>query len=672
MSTFPTSYSRAPNLLFTQASLNAIGKTNFQLLRVNQQLSTGLDILRPSDDPTRSATISTLDARLERSNQILRNLGFATDSLDSLDVALGDAKSLIDEALSIGNEQIGVPTDPETRASQANVIDSLINSLFNIANRESVVGYIFGGKSPGHAPVQLVNGAYRFVGGRGGLTADLGGVSDIPITLGADNAIGAVSARVEGTVDLDPALTANTRLADLNGARSLGVNTGVINMRFNGGASVEIDLTDAETAGDVADAITAAIQQYETDYGVTILGPGGVSFNGGSFSADVPAGSLEFSDTQGSFVALDLGLTDGAGSVFDSLNPAGADLDPRLTWTTPVSALTGLGGAALDQVSLTTAGVNYTIDLSSANTLADIRSAFEAGGTNVVVEIAEDGRSINVKTALAGTRDQAMSIAEVAGGNDTATLLGVRTLQADTLLSDFNDARGVRVNETEPDMKVTLGDGFELEFDLTSDDLGTVQDLLDAINTQAAAQLTAAGRPTTDFTAGLASPGNGITFTQDAALAASGPLDVDRLNNSGLAEDLGLLDATLDATGAVLTSQDRTVVRVDNVFTHLLDLAQALRNDDTLGIEVAYGKLKNSVDRLSQSRAIVGGYSRRVGDEKLRQEDRQVLDESLRSNLRDVDFAAASSRFAQLQLQLQAGLSVAAQSQQLTLLNYLG
>jgi flagellin-like hook-associated protein FlgL len=37
-----------------------------------------------------------------------------------------------------------------------------------------------------------------------------------------------------------------------------------------------------------------------------------------------------------------------------------------------------------------------------------------------------------------------------------------------------------------------------------------------------------------------------------------------------------------------------------------------------------------------------------------------------------VDYASASTRFAQLQLQLQAGLSVAAQSQQLTLLNYLG
>lgn len=672
MSTFPTSYARTPNLLFTQASLSAINLTNAGLLRLNAQLSSGRDLLRPSDDPVRAATVSTLDARLERSEQILKNLGFASDSLDTLDSALGDAKDLIDQALSIGLEQLSTPTDGSTRDGQANIIDSLVHSLYTIANRESVVGYVFGGKSPGHAPVQLIGNSYRFVGGRGGMLADLGGISDIPLTLGADNAIGATSARVEGTVDLDPALTAGTRLSDLNGARSLGVQTGEIQMRFNGGASVTVDLTGAETIGDVEDALTAAIQQYESDYGVSILGPGGVSTTGGAISLDVPSGSLEFSDLQGSYTALDLGLTDGSGSVFDSLNPDGVDLDPRLTWTTPISALTGLGGASLDQINLTTGGVSRTIDLSSAQTLGDIRSAFESGGTNVVVELSEDGTGISVKTAVAGTRDQAMVISEVTGGNDTATLLGIRTLSADTNLSDFNDGRGVRVNETEPDFTITLGDGFVITIDLTSSDIGTVQDVLDAINTQAAAQLTAASRPTTDFVAGLDYPGNGITFTQDAALAGSGGLAVTRLNNSQALDDLGLADGSLDPTGATLTSEDRASVRVDNMFTHLLDLAEAMRNNDTLGMEVAYNKLKDGVDRLSQSRAIVGGYARRVEDEVKRQEDRQVLDESLRTQLRDVDYAAASTQFAQLQLQLQAGLTVASQSQQLTLLNFLG
>ncbi len=671
MTSFPTSFGRSPNYLFTQASMNAINRTNFQLLRVNTQLSSGLDLLTPSDDPVRSAIVSTLDGRLERNTQILKNLGFASDSLDTLDVALRDAKDLIDEAMGIALEQSSTPTDAATRAGQANIIDSLVRSFYTIANRESVVGHIFGGTAPGRPPVELVGNAYRFVGGRGGMTADLGGVSDIPITMGADNAVGAISARVEGTVDLDPALTRATRLADLNGARSVGVNTGQLQMRFGAGPTVTVDLSGAVTAGNAADTITAAIRQYESDNAVTILGPGGVSFAGGAFSIDVPAGDLTFTDLQGSFTALDLGLTDGAGSVFNAGSPAGADLDPRLTWTTPVSALTGLAGP-LGQVSLTTGGQNYTIDLSGAQTLADIRSAFEAGGTGVVVELSDDGRSIDVRTAVAGTRAQAMTIAETATGGDTATLLGIRTLSPDTRLADFNDGRGVSISTTEPDFTITLGDGFAITIDLTAQDTGTVQQLLDAVNDQAQAQLAAAGRPATDFVAELEHPGNGIVFEQDAALAASGKVGVTRLNNSPAAEQLGLLNATVDATGARLTSQDRSSVRVDNMFTHLLDLAEALRNNDTLGIELAYSKLQSGVDRLNQARAVNGGYAKRVSDEVIRQEDRKVLDESMRSQLRDVDYAAASTRFAQLQLQLQAGLSVAAQSQQLTLLNFLG
>lgn len=671
MTSFPTSFGRAPNHLFTQASLNAINRTNVGLLRVNTQIASGLDILTPSDDPVRSAIISTLDSRLERNAQVLKNLGFAADSLDTLDVALRDAKDLVDQAMGIALEQSSTPTDAATRAGQANIIDSLVRSFFTIANRSSVVGHIFGGVAPGRAPVELVGNAYRFVGGRGGMTADLGGISDIPITMGADNAIGAISARVEGTTDLNPALTRATRLADLNGARATGINTGEIVMRFNAGPPLTVDLSSAVTAGNVADTITAAIRQYESDHAVTILGPGGVSYSGGAFSIDVPAGDLTFTDLQGSFTALDLGLTDGAAAAFNAGSPNGADLDPRLSWTSPVSALTGLTGP-LGQLRLTTGGKDYTIDLSGAQTLADIRSAFEAGGTGVVVEISRDGRSINVKTAVAGTRAQAMTIAEVTGGGNTATLLGVRTLSPATRLADFNDARGVGFNPTDPDFRITLGDGFEITIDLTAQHMGTVQDLLNAVNTQAQAQLAAAGRPATDFNAELEFPGNGIVFAQDPALAATAKISVTRLNNSPAAEQLGLLNPTLDPSGARLTSQDRSSVRVDNMFTHLLDLAEALRTNDTIGIELAYSKLQAGVDRLNQSRAVNGGYARRVSDEITRQEDRKVLDTSMRSQLRDVDYAAASTRFAQLQLQLQAGLAVAAQSQQLTLLNYLG
>jgi flagellin-like hook-associated protein FlgL len=677
MSTFPTSYSRSPTLLFTQNSMNALGRTNFAISRLNEQLSTGLDLLRPSDDPIRSATISILDSRLEYTDQLLKNLEFAGNSLGTLDNALGDAKSLIDEAFSIASEQLSSPSDPESRAGQAVIIDSLINSLFDISNTESLVGYVFGGTAPGTPPVSFLNGGYQFSGERGGLFAALGSASNVPITLGADNAIGALSNRIEGTIDLDPNLTVNTRLDDLNGARQLGISKGTFEMTFNAGATVSIDITGADTIGDVADIVQAAIIQYETDNGVTILGPGGVGVSGGSLDFDIASGNLEFFDTQGSNVGADLGLVQDPAIPFTTAAGIGLDLDASLTWTTPISQLTGLGGAALDDIQLNTNGQTVDVDLSGATTLGDIRSALEAAGTGVRVEISEDGRGLNVVTETAGTDNLALSIAEVAGGNDTATLLGIRSFASDTPISVFNDGRGVEIATGNADPKqnndfiITLGDGYEISIDLQPDDIATVGTLISAINTQADAQLFADGRPLSDFDAQISPTTNGIEFTQSAAVGASGTLKISP-DNSPAAEQLGLTNSTSINGGNTLVSEDRAKVRVNNLFTHLLDLAEALRSDDTLGIEIASQNMKDSLDELIQSQGLVGGYARRIDTEVLRQEDKQIFDSAMRSQLRDLDYAQASSRFSQLQLQLQATMSVIAQSQSRTLLDFLG
>ncbi|PCI08899.1 hypothetical protein COB72_07385 [bacterium] len=671
MSTFPTSYSRSPTLLFSQNSLNALGRTNFQLSRLNEQLSTGLDLLRPSDDPIRSATISILDSRLEYNDQLLKNLQFAGNSLATLDNALGDAKSLIDEAYGIALGQISTPSDRESRSGQAIIIDSLINSLYGISNTESIVGYVFGGTNPGSPPVNFINGGYNFSGERGGLLAALGTASDVPITLGADNAIGALSNRIEGSVDLNPDLSDSTRLVDLNGARDLGISQGVFEMSFNSGVSVSVDISAADTIGDVADIIEAAIIQYESDNGVTILGPGGVGTSGGSLDFDIAGGSLEFTDNLGSNVGKDLGIVQDPAVALTTLAGTGIDLNPNLTWTTSISSLSGLGGNALDDIQLQINGQSVTVDLSGATNLGDIRSQIEAAGTGIRVEIGEDGTGINIITESATTINQAMSISEVSGGNDTATLLGIRSFASDTPLSVFNDGRGIEISD-DKDFVITLGDGYEIPINLLPADIATVGSLITAINTQANAQLTADGRPTTQFDAQLSATTNGIEFTQSFVISPANSLSISPASNSPAAEQLGLLDTTSTNGGDTLISEDRAKVRVINLFTHLLDLSEALRNDDTLGIQLASQEMKVSLDELIQSRALVGGYAKRIDTEVVRQEDKRIFDLSMRSELRDLDYAAASSRFSQLQLQMQATLSVIGQTQSRTLLDFLG
>ncbi|MBL4810495.1 MAG: hypothetical protein JKY43_10620 [Phycisphaerales bacterium] len=683
MSSFPTSYSRAPSLMFTMQSLSNINATNVAIGRLSNQLATGLDILRPSDDPVRSASISTLDSRIEYTAQLLKNLNFADSSISTLDQILADTKNLIDEASSIASSQIN--SDPETRQSQAVIIDSLIDSLFSLSNQESMLGYVFGGSAPGRQPMIYDRGAYRFVGELGGLTAALGTASNVPLTLDIGSTIGELSSRMDGIVNLNPGLTPDTLLSDLNGANGNGVHTGTIEFSFNGGQVVQVDLTGSITVGNVLDKLNAAVQQYETDQAVTVLGPNAFSISGGSISADIPAGSLAFTDLAGASIASDLGLTNNAAVPFSAANPNGQDLAANLTWTSTVASMAGLGGAPLGSIQLANNGATYNIDLSGAETLADIKSAIESGNTGVRVMISDDKQSINIVTEVAGTQIHAMSISEVVGGGGTAELLGIRTLSSNTRIENFNSGDGVEVisGRTDPltglidpalntDFEIKLGDGFVISIDLSNTDIISVGTLITAINTQADAQLTAASRPTSDFTANMGSIVNGIEFNQPASIASGGAIGIRPLNNSQAAEQLGLMDGKSGGSNVLFRSEDRATIRVNNLFSNLLDLSEALKANDTFGIEIATKRLGLSQDNVTLARSTVGGYAQRIGDETRRQEDRIVFDQAVRSQLRDLDYASASTEFSQLQLQLQAGLTVASQTQQLTLLDFLG
>ncbi|MFI4898538.1 MAG: flagellin [Phycisphaerales bacterium JB059] len=685
MTSSPSGIGRVPHLLRNQTSLALLGKTNAELFKLSQQLSTGLAISRPSDDPIRAASISVIDDRLERSEQVLRNLEYATGALSVIDNTLTEAQNLVNEAKSIASAQISTPSSASEREAQANVVDSLIQSLFGLANQESVVGHIFGGTQPGKNPVVDIAGAYQYVGGVGSLQTDIGSGRTIPVTLGAQNTIGATSARVEGSADLDPDLTLDTRLADLGGAQGLGVTDGVFELAINGGTRFSVGHDGADTVGDVVDAITAAIEQAETDQGVSILGAGGVSISGEAITIDVPAGSLEAFDTTGSTVGADLGLVSSPAAPFNAGNLAGADLAPRVGWTTPISALSGIT-PPLGEIQITNNAKVSVVDLSGASTLSDIRSLIESGVPGTRVELSADGRSIDVVTEIAGGVDRALSITEVAGNNSTATQLGIRSYMETTALSDFNDGRGVEVlsGATDPvtglpdpardvDFSITLwtgtADELEIDIDLQPEDIVDVGTMLAAINAQADAALTGAGYATTDFEVQLPAEGNGLELVQSGAFGGS--IEITRKNNSLAPEALGLLDGSLDGTGNVFTSSDRAKVRVDNLFTHLIDLRDALRNNDTTGIQFASTKIEEAGARLSETHGLVGGYAKRVDDEIRREEDRVVLDETTRSSLRDTDCAEAATRLSLLQSQLQATYQVTASTSQLSLLNFL-
>ncbi|MEA5557597.1 flagellin N-terminal helical domain-containing protein [Nodularia spumigena] len=697
MTSIQPGFSRVPNLLMSRGTLASLSRTSVGLYQVQQQLSTGQRISRPGEDAVAAATVSILDARLERSAQILRNLDHASSSLSSLDVALGELSNIVNEGKQIASEQVNSTSDTTERAAQANVVNTLLQSLLSVANRTGVQGHLFGGSTPGTTPISSFFGGYRFNASGPGLLTDLGLGAAIPITQGEGSSVGSTSARVAGLVDLEPGLVNAARLTELGGARGLGVSKGVMQMRFDGGPVQTIDLSSADTIGHVATQITAAIRQYETAQGVTILGPGGVSLDGESLSFDIvpgppPAGpdpELEFSDIGSGVMAKDLGLaSDTTPLTFSATAPSGLALSPQITWTTPLSALAGLdisGSGTLGTIRVSNAGRTAEIDLSSATNLQDIRNAIENAGLGLRVQLNPTDGTLDVLSEVSGSTSQSLSITDTDPGNPTATRLGIRTFSAQTPISDMNGGRGVRIvhNQTDPisglpdpardvDFRIALGDvaGTVINVDLRPEDMTTVQATIDRINSQIADGLTAAGYPTTTLSVSIGGTDNGLVLSRTGTFAS--PLAVEQANNSGAAHDLGLIGGSISTDGATLTGEDRAKVRVDSLFSALLDLREALLTNDTAGIAIAGQKLESFVGRVANERAIVGGNARRVDQELLHQESRTTVDLTTRSQLIDTDYAEASLRLSLLQTQLTAGLQTAASTLSRSLLDYLG
>ncbi|MCH8316421.1 MAG: hypothetical protein IIA64_10645, partial [Planctomycetes bacterium] len=259
MSSIPSNLARVPNTLVSQIVRSSLTRTQQDILRLQIQLTTGKAVNRASDNPVAASSISVLDDLIERRDQRLRNLSHGDSVLGNVDAALGDASEMLLEAKGIGSSQIGVGSDAETRKNQAQVIDAMINQLIGIANRQFQDLYLFGGDATANPPIVELLGGLQYQGVGDGMTTDVGSAGPLAITMSGEDAFGTLSARVQGAVDLNPTMTGNTRLLDLNGGRGFGISLGTINADVNG-VDVVIDLSDAHTVSDVIATLEAAIQ----------------------------------------------------------------------------------------------------------------------------------------------------------------------------------------------------------------------------------------------------------------------------------------------------------------------------------------------------------------------------------------------------------------------------
>jgi len=336
---------------------------------------------------------------------------------------------------------------------------------------------------------------------------------------------------------------------------------------------------------------------------------------------------------------------------------AGSNLNARLTDQTLLADL----GTAVDFASglqIIQGQQTVVADFSAATTIEDMKNVIDALGMGLRMSINDAGTGLELISEVSGI---SLSIGE--NGGTTATDLGLRTMGQVTQLSDFRNGLGVELTAAgEPDLSISLHDGTSFTVDLAA--ASDVSDVISIIEAQAVLNGLTIG---VDFDVDLAATGNGLVVTDNTV--GGNDFAVANAGLSHAAEHLGI-DQNVGASG-VLTGTDESQVRVDNLFTHLIDLEAALRNNNEFGITLAGSRLEENIDQVVSARARVGIQAKRIEDQKTLVEDQGFQEQKVLSELQDADLTEVLTRFSQLQMQMQASLQAGAATMQLSLMDFL-
>ncbi len=662
---YPVVAGRTSDSLSRYRSLYQVQVSKQGIQQLEDQLSSGKRFGAPSQDPTAAIRVIGIQRDLEFRDQTLRNLDLSQGYLNVTESTLGNVQDTLTEIRGLGVESAGNVNSEAERTGWVSQINATIERLTAAANTRYQDRYLFAGGRVDTPTVSNVKNAIQFTGNESSLLTIADSGEYVAHNVTGQKALGLISDSVVSRVDLDPAAIASTRLADLNGG--LGISPGAIQLA-DGNERVIVDLSSAETLGDVIERVNAAAPlsgrkvQFSLSNGALV-----------AVYEDGAPGQLRILESATGRTAADLGILVETPST--PLPITGSTLDPILRPTTLLSQLNGgLGFNANDGIRIEQNGKSYNILIGTAVTLEDVTNTINGSGAAVRADITPDGKSLRIRSTQSGTN---FSIGESTG--NLAERLGLRTFHGQLRLDQLNFGQGINQADG-PDLIFQRNNGSEFSVDLVG--TITVQEVLDRINNHVVNQ-----DPARKINASLNAVGNGITISSPEYVVdplgpplttTPGPIKIRNGGGSQAAWGLGLIpigstesEASLVGTTYSILGKDPNPQEVKGVFNSLIRLREAITAQDTTGIARAVELLDQDLSRLSLSRGSLGVRQQRIDDLKSLQEDNQIELKADESRNFDADLVQTISELQARQASYEASLKLLGNSSQLSLFNYI-
>lgn len=638
-------FSRPSSGLSQDVIQNNIRRLQEEILLAQEQISSGIRLVRPSIDGIATVRVLDIEAALRKNEQYEKNIDRTVTNLNFSDVTLGNVKEIIDRARQIVLTSTSSPSLASQKQNFAVEVNELLRQAMNLANTTLEGRSIFGGSKVQSAPYSAVGNAVSFTGTNDELRMNVADSINVTSNILPDESFVVFSSGIKGEnttglpIDLNPALTLSTRVSALN--NGTGFSRG--QFTITGAAAATVDVSIADTVSDIVDLIN----QNTTTTGIT------ASINTtGIVLTRAGGGTIIVQELFGGNTAQSLGiLTPAAGSP----SPVtGTDLNPAVTKDTVLSSLLGGAGISTSGIVITqqassgnlTATLGATV-FAAANTVEDVLNAINNAGVHVDARINQQGTGIDVLSRLSGAR---LTISE--NGGTSASQLGILYTASRAKLTDLNNGFGIGSVDGD-DIRFQLKNGTVLTLNVdTATDVREVVALIDGLP-----NLTA-----------VLSATNQIVVTDTTG--GAGNLRIDNLGGSFAASGLGI---EAETTGTVITGTALNFVgvQVEGLFTALTRLRDGLTQDNTSLIQEADRLMRISADKISEARGKAGARVQTLELLKNRLENERLDLETFKSKDKDIDLAEAASRFQQQMNTLQAALLASTRALQLNIFNFL-
>lgn len=443
----------------SNTALNNILDNYSSLLSIQNQMSTGSRVTKPSEDPLAANVGMRLDSVISRITQYNANIKVGTSFLSLSDNALSDVNKLLTKAKSLTVGAASETTTAEMRRTNATEMNNMLQELVVLGNRTDGLRYVFGGTETQQPPFSIVGGRYVYYSGNDEKVRMQTDTSTyMPVNVTGNDVFGAMLSRVSSS-DLSPDVNLDagrsTRLEDLN--LGAGVPKGSVNIKYsdypvNG---LNIDLSTADTLEDVKrivekTTLDAGQKAYagntryirvdinENHDGITLTESDWITGVGAN-----PSFPLEVREVSNNTVARDLGIL-GAGTLTVPVvnDNQGAGATAQLSQITLNNVRAGINSGPAGQLyaEITAGGV---VNLySDAGHITRVATGTVNLGTGIVVLSQDNASGINgtVRLALPPNADNDIVVGtpqSAIEGKDVNPRVSEQTVLAD--LKNYTD-----------------------------------------------------------------------------------------------------------------------------------------------------------------------------------------------------------------------------------------